>query len=122
MFATAALSLLYLAPALLASPVERCTGTISSLSDVAAAIQCTTVSFSCSHPVTLTPAHSEMKININAFTVPAGQTFEIAAPSGATINMLGDVKVSPHSDGTRAQFLRHSRSSDMPSGLDLYSR
>jgi hypothetical protein len=37
------LSLLSLAPALLASPVERCTGTISTLDDVAAAIKCTTV-------------------------------------------------------------------------------
>ncbi|CAE6427581.1 unnamed protein product [Rhizoctonia solani] len=66
------LSLLSLAPALLASPVERCTGTISTLDDVAAAIKCTT-------------------ININAFTVPAGQTFQLDAPSGATVNLLGDV-------------------------------
>ncbi|CAE6457871.1 unnamed protein product [Rhizoctonia solani] len=66
------LSLLSLAPVLLASPVERCTGSISSLDDVAAAIKCTT-------------------ININAFTVPAGKTFQLDAPSGATINMLGDV-------------------------------
>ncbi|KAF8599648.1 endo-polygalacturonase PG1 [Ceratobasidium sp. AG-I] len=72
MFTTAALSLLSLAPVLLASPVERCTGTISSLADVASAIQCTT-------------------ININSFTVPAGQTFQLDAPSGATVNMLGDV-------------------------------
>ncbi|QRW03594.1 polygalacturonase [Ceratobasidium sp. AG-Ba] len=72
MFTTAALSLLSLAPAFLASPVERCTGTISSLSDVAVAIKCTT-------------------ININSFTVPAGQTFQLDAPTGATVNMLGDV-------------------------------
>ncbi|KAG9101884.1 hypothetical protein FRC06_002528 [Ceratobasidium sp. 370] len=69
---TVAISLLSLARALLASPVERCTGTISSLDDVAAAIKCTT-------------------ININTFTVPAGVTFELDAPSGATVNMLGDV-------------------------------
>ncbi|KAG9078111.1 hypothetical protein FRC06_008525, partial [Ceratobasidium sp. 370] len=62
MFVTTALSLLSLAPALLASPVERCTGTISSLDDVAAAIGCTT-------------------ININSFTVPAGKTFQLDAPT-----------------------------------------
>ncbi|CAE6451918.1 unnamed protein product [Rhizoctonia solani] len=69
-----ALSLLSLAPALLASPspVQRCTGTISSLDDVADAIKCTT-------------------ININSFTVPAGKTFQLDAPSGATVNLLGDV-------------------------------
>ncbi|KAG8773117.1 hypothetical protein FRC12_002708 [Ceratobasidium sp. 428] len=72
MLTTAALSLLSLAPVLLASPVARCTGTISSLADVAAAIKCTT-------------------ININAFTVPAGQTFQLDAPTGATVTMLGDV-------------------------------
>ncbi|KAF8595727.1 endo-polygalacturonase PG1 [Ceratobasidium sp. AG-I] len=72
---TTALSLLSLVPALLASPVERCTGTISSLDDVAAAIKCTT-------------------ININSFTVPAGKTFEIDAPTNAIVNMMGDVTVA----------------------------
>ncbi|KAF8753015.1 Glycosyl hydrolases family 28 [Rhizoctonia solani] len=52
---------------------KRCTGTISSLNDVAAAQKCTT-------------------ININAFTVPAGKTFAISALDGTTVNMLGDVK------------------------------
>ncbi|GAB1522043.1 hypothetical protein RhiTH_005147 [Rhizoctonia solani] len=52
---------------------KRCTGTISSLDDVAAAEKCTT-------------------ININAFTVPAGKTFAISALDGATINLVGDVK------------------------------
>ncbi|CCO28778.1 polygalacturonase [Rhizoctonia solani AG-1 IB] len=52
---------------------KRCTGTISSLDDVAAAQKCTT-------------------ININAFTVPAGKTFALSCLSGATVNMLGDVK------------------------------
>ncbi|CAE6444666.1 unnamed protein product [Rhizoctonia solani] len=52
---------------------KRCTGAISSLNDVAAAQKCTT-------------------ININAFTVPAGKSFDISAVDGATINMLGDVK------------------------------
>ncbi|CAE6468738.1 unnamed protein product [Rhizoctonia solani] len=57
-----------------ASPAgKRCTGTISSLDDVAAAQKCTT-------------------ININAFTVPAGKTFAISALDGTTINMLGDVR------------------------------
>ncbi|KAB5591987.1 hypothetical protein CTheo_4573 [Ceratobasidium theobromae] len=64
--------LLALTPAMLATPVERCTGSISSLNDVTEAIKCTT-------------------ININSFTVPAGKTFQIDAPSGATVNLLGDV-------------------------------
>ncbi|CUA67313.1 polygalacturonase [Rhizoctonia solani] len=52
---------------------KRCVGTISSLNDVAAAQKCTT-------------------ININAFTVPAGKTFEIAALDKTTVNLNGDVK------------------------------
>ncbi|CAE6489799.1 unnamed protein product [Rhizoctonia solani] len=57
-----------------ATPVgKRCTGTISSLNDVANAQKCTT-------------------ININAFTVPAGKTLAIECISGTTVNMLGDVK------------------------------
>ncbi|KAF8736079.1 Glycosyl hydrolases family 28, partial [Rhizoctonia solani] len=67
-----ALSLLSMAPAISASPVQRCTGTISSLDDVADAVKCTT-------------------INIESFTVPAGQTFSISAPDGATINVKGEV-------------------------------
>ncbi|KAJ7156272.1 endo-polygalacturonase PG1 [Mycena filopes] len=51
---------------------KRCTGTINSLADVAAAQVCTT-------------------IIINAFTVPGGQTFTINAATGATITMMGDV-------------------------------
>ncbi|GAB1527215.1 hypothetical protein RhiTH_010390 [Rhizoctonia solani] len=61
-----------MAPAISASPVQRCTGTISSLDDVADAVKCTT-------------------INIESFTVPAGQTFSISAPDGATINVKGEV-------------------------------
>ncbi|KAG8736558.1 hypothetical protein FRC10_009199 [Ceratobasidium sp. 414] len=75
MFALAALSLLSLAPFMLASPVRRCTGTISSLDDVAAAILCTTASSSISG-----------SINVNSFTVPAGKTLQIDAPAGATVN------------------------------------
>ncbi|KAG8867961.1 hypothetical protein FRB97_002862, partial [Tulasnella sp. 331] len=51
---------------------KRCTGTISSLSDVSAAVACTT-------------------ININPFTVTAGQTFDLELASGTTVNVLGDV-------------------------------
>ncbi|KAF5343851.1 hypothetical protein D9758_015878 [Tetrapyrgos nigripes] len=51
---------------------KRCTGTISSLSDVAAAQECTTVV-------------------INAFTVTAGQTFTLNPADGATVTMNGDV-------------------------------
>lgn len=47
---------------------SACTGTISSLDDVAAAVKCTTV-------------------NINAFTVPAGKTFELDLADGTTVNM-----------------------------------
>ncbi|KAJ7594578.1 polygalacturonase [Mycena floridula] len=49
-----------------------CTGTISSLADVTAAVACTTV-------------------NINSFTVPAGQGFTLNLLTGTTVNMLGDV-------------------------------
>ncbi|KAI0030875.1 endo-polygalacturonase PG1 [Vararia minispora EC-137] len=58
-----------------AGPAPRstsCTGTISSFSDVASAVKCTTV-------------------NINAFTVPAGSTLNLALLDGTTVNMLGDV-------------------------------
>jgi polygalacturonase len=65
---------LFLAPLLAtASPVGRCTGTIASLNDVAAAEKCTT-------------------INISAFTVTAGKTFALSLLSGTTVNLLGDVK------------------------------
>ncbi|EUC65131.1 endo-polygalacturonase [Rhizoctonia solani AG-3 Rhs1AP] len=66
------LALFSLAPVVFGSPARRCTGTISSIDDVSSAIECTT-------------------ININSFTVSAGQTFSISAPTGATINVPGDV-------------------------------
>ncbi|CUA76970.1 polygalacturonase [Rhizoctonia solani] len=56
-----------------ASPAIRCTGTISSLDDVAAAQRCTT-------------------INIKAFTVPAGKTFNLSLLDGTTVNLQGDIK------------------------------
>ncbi|KAJ8076811.1 hypothetical protein PM082_001234 [Marasmius tenuissimus] len=49
-----------------------CTGTISSLGDVANAVKCTTV-------------------NINSFTVPAGQALTLDLLQGTTVNMQGDV-------------------------------
>ncbi|KAG2071280.1 glycoside hydrolase family 28 protein [Suillus decipiens] len=52
---------------------SSCIGTISSLDDVSSAIQCTTV-------------------NINAFTVPAGQTFELELLDGTTVNILGEIQ------------------------------
>ncbi|CAE6436538.1 unnamed protein product [Rhizoctonia solani] len=67
-----AISLLSVAPAIRAAPARRCTGTISSLDDVADAVKCST-------------------INIESFTVPAGETFSISAPDGATINVKGDI-------------------------------
>ena len=59
-----------LAPArpLLDARAADCTGTISSLDDVAAAVKCTTVT-------------------INKFTVPAGKTFELDLLDGTTVNM-----------------------------------
>lgn len=66
------LSLLVLLP-FVQSALSACTGTISSLSDIAAAVKCTTV-------------------NINSFTVPAGQGFEIDLLDGTTVNLNGDIK------------------------------
>ncbi|KAK7458792.1 hypothetical protein VKT23_009798 [Stygiomarasmius scandens] len=51
---------------------KRCTGEIQSLSDVAAAEECTT-------------------IVIGGFTVPAGQTFALAPPDGATVSLTGQI-------------------------------
>ncbi|KAI0045656.1 glycoside hydrolase family 28 protein [Auriscalpium vulgare] len=51
---------------------EACVGSIYSLSDVASAVQCTTV-------------------NIHSFTVPAGQTFSLTLANGTSVNMFGDV-------------------------------
>ncbi|KAJ7711563.1 polygalacturonase [Mycena metata] len=58
--------------ALVSTAAHACTGTISSLTDVAAAVLCTT-------------------ININSFTVPAGQTFTLALLAGTTVNILGNI-------------------------------
>ncbi|KAJ7577413.1 glycoside hydrolase [Mycena floridula] len=51
---------------------KRCTGQIQSLADVAAAEECTT-------------------IVIGGFTVPAGQTFALAPPDGASITLTGQI-------------------------------
>ncbi|KIJ42240.1 glycoside hydrolase family 28 protein [Sphaerobolus stellatus SS14] len=51
---------------------KRCTGTISSLNDVTNAVVCTTV-------------------NINAFTVPAGSTFNLNLLDGTTVNLNGNI-------------------------------
>ncbi|KIP07777.1 glycoside hydrolase family 28 protein [Phlebiopsis gigantea 11061_1 CR5-6] len=60
-------------PRVFAAPrAQACTGTISSLDDVADAVECTTV-------------------NINSFTVPAGETFNLELLTGTTVNVLGDV-------------------------------
>lgn len=50
------------------APAATCTGTISSLNDVAAAVKCTNVV-------------------INSFTVPAGQMFNLNLASGTTVTM-----------------------------------
>ncbi|KAJ3560625.1 hypothetical protein NP233_g10712 [Leucocoprinus birnbaumii] len=49
-----------------------CTGTINSLSDVTAAVACTTV-------------------NLNGFQVPGGQTLNLNLLDGTTVNMNGDI-------------------------------
>ncbi|KDN35562.1 hypothetical protein RSAG8_11477, partial [Rhizoctonia solani AG-8 WAC10335] len=68
------LAAIVLSPLLaIASPVGRCTGTISSLNDVSEAQKCAT-------------------ININSFIVPAGKTFDLSLLDGTIVNMLGDVK------------------------------
>jgi galacturan 1,4-alpha-galacturonidase len=56
----------------LVSTAEACTGTISSLADVTAAVACTTV-------------------NINGFTVPGGQALTLKLLTGTTVTMNGDV-------------------------------
>ncbi|CUA72061.1 hypothetical protein RSOLAG22IIIB_10032 [Rhizoctonia solani] len=63
-----------LVPVVFASPARRCMGTISSLDDVSSAVECTT-------------------ININSSIVPAGETFSISAPAGATVNVLRNVTI-----------------------------
>ncbi|OBZ76231.1 hypothetical protein A0H81_03399 [Grifola frondosa] len=66
-------ALLLFAQLLVAAPAGKdCTGTISSLDDVDDAVECTTV-------------------NINAFTVPAGETFNLDLADGTTVTMNGDV-------------------------------
>jgi hypothetical protein len=54
--------------AVTAAGSSGCIGTISSLNDVSNAVKCTTV-------------------NINAFTVPAGQTFALQLLDGTTVNV-----------------------------------
>ncbi|KAJ6567240.1 pectin lyase fold/virulence factor [Mycena vulgaris] len=51
---------------------KRCTGTIQSLADVAAAEECLT-------------------INIGGFTVPAGSTFALAPPDNAVVSLTGQI-------------------------------
>lgn len=50
------------------SAATACTATINSLSDVSAAASCTTV-------------------NINGFTVPAGEGFTLSLATGTTVNL-----------------------------------
>ncbi|KAM5534707.1 hypothetical protein V8D89_011571 [Ganoderma adspersum] len=66
-------ALLAFVPFIVAAPsATDCTGTISSLDDVDDAVKCTTV-------------------NINSFTVPAGETFDLDLATGTTVNLLGDI-------------------------------
>ena len=62
-------ALLAFVPFIVAAPsATDCTGTISSLDDVDDAVKCTTV-------------------NINSFTVPAGETFDLDLATGTTVNL-----------------------------------
>ncbi|KAA1474608.1 endo-polygalacturonase PG1 [Dentipellis sp. KUC8613] len=63
---------IYACTALAAKQGKACTGTISSMDDVSSAVECTTV-------------------NINSFTVPAGETFLLELADSTTVNMQGDV-------------------------------
>ncbi|TDL24140.1 polygalacturonase [Rickenella mellea] len=56
----------------LVAAVNACTGTINSLNDVSSAVKCTTV-------------------NINGFTVPAGQALSLSLATGATVNLNGNL-------------------------------
>ncbi|KAL4074795.1 glycoside hydrolase family 28 protein [Scleroderma yunnanense] len=59
--------------AIATSRSSNCTGEISSLNDISAAVRCTTV-------------------NINSFTVPAGETFSLDLLDGTTVNVRGDIE------------------------------
>lgn len=62
-------ALLAFVPFIAAAPAaSACTGTIASLDDVSAAVKCKTVV-------------------INAFTVPAGKTFDLPLLDGTTVTM-----------------------------------
>lgn len=62
-------ALLAFVPFIAAAPAASdCTGTIASLDDVSAAVKCKTVV-------------------INAFTVPAGKTFDLPLQDGTTVTM-----------------------------------
>ncbi|EIW78033.1 glycoside hydrolase family 28 protein [Coniophora puteana RWD-64-598 SS2] len=66
-------ALVALVPFVAAAPASSdCTGTISSLDDVADAVQCTTV-------------------NVNSFTVPAGETLSLSLLQGTTVNIQGNI-------------------------------
>ncbi|ORY88355.1 polygalacturonase [Leucosporidium creatinivorum] len=58
---------------------RRCTGAISSLDDVDEAVKCTT-------------------INIESFTVPVGETFDLDLLDGTTVNVLGDITFATGTD------------------------
>ncbi|KAI0062528.1 endo-polygalacturonase PG2 [Artomyces pyxidatus] len=68
------MELLLLVVCLLVVPsvLARCRATISSMADVSAAVQCTTV-------------------NVRSFLVPAGEAFILDLVDGTTVNMRGDI-------------------------------
>ena len=68
-----------MAPSSAWTPPLRVRDTVSSLSDVSAAVKCTTV-------------------NIEAFTVPAGETFNLELASNTVVNMRTSPPSSPLKD------------------------
>ena len=76
-------ALLAVVQAVFAAPAATdCTGSISSLDDVDDAVKCTTV-------------------NINMFTVPAGETFNLDLADGTTVNMSASPTPPPPSSPPR---------------------
>jgi len=74
------LPLLTLTTAVPQARSSDCVGTITSLSDVSAAVECTT-------------------INIHSFIVPAGKTFALSLKDNTIVNVLGDIQFGNKSWG-----------------------
>ncbi|KAF7314144.1 Glycoside hydrolase family 31 protein [Mycena chlorophos] len=67
---------------------KRCTGQIQSLSDVAAAEECTTIVVGT---MPFNPFLALSFLQIGGFTVPAGETFALNPPDGASVSLTGAI-------------------------------